>query len=109
MAMMRLPMFLCEIAYALDLVCNPQDPNNLPKVIGDRLTPGDGPQWPFPQYYAAWHRSSQSAAIMRCARAPSARRQCLDRLGNLALGQSSHLRDCPARVSCRSESKTLVV
>ena len=33
---------LGKIAYALDLIRNPQDPNNLPKVTGYRLPTCDG-------------------------------------------------------------------
>jgi hypothetical protein len=85
---------LCEIAYALDLVGNSQDPNNLAKVIGYRLTPGNGLDCSF--LNIALHDVDRRIGGNYALRATAvARHQCLDRLGNLALGQSSHLRGCP--------------
>jgi hypothetical protein len=85
---------LGKIADALDLVRDPQDPDNLPKVTGDRLPACNGLNRPFLD--VALHgidcRVGGDNALCRTA---FARRQRLDRLGNLPLGQTAHLGDCP--------------
>src|SRR5262249_30023311 len=85
---------LGKIADALDLIRNPQDPDNLPKVASDWLPACNGFNRPFLDI--ALHgvdcRVGGDDALCRSA---FARRQRLDRLGNLPLGQPAHLGDCP--------------
>ena len=85
---------LGKIADALDLIRNAQDADNLPKVASDRLPPCNGLNRPF--LNVALHgidrRVGGDDPLCKTA---VARRQCLDRFGNLPLGQPTHLGDCP--------------
>ena len=85
---------LREIADALDLVGNPQDPNDLPKVIGYRLTPRNGLDCPFLDVVLHGIDRRIGGDYPPCTTC-IASRQRLDRFGNLSLRQAAHLRDCP--------------
>ena len=85
---------LGEIAYALDLIGNPQDADNLPKVAGYRLTPRNDLDRSLLD--VALHAIDRGVGADDALRATAiARRQSCDRLGNLPLGQPAHLCDCP--------------
>jgi hypothetical protein len=85
---------LRKIAYALDLIRNPQDPNDLPKVTGYRLPTCNGLNCPF--LNVALHDVDRhiGSNYPLCATAV-AHRQRFDRLGNLPFGQPTHLCDYP--------------
>jgi hypothetical protein len=97
---------LRKIADALDLVGNPQDPDDLPKVIGYRLTPRNGLDRPFLD--VVLHGIDVASAAIMPWRPAS-------RLVSASIASASCLSAKPpisaiARASsCRSESKTLVV
>src|SRR5262249_30212489 len=85
---------LREIAYALDLIRNPQDPDNLPKVTGYRLATCNGLNCPCLNvaldgidYRVGGDYPLGATAVARCQR--------LHRLGNLPFGQPTHLCDYP--------------
>src|SRR5262249_6934532 len=85
---------LRKIADALELISNPQDPNDLPKVHGYRLTPYNGFTRPF--LNVVLHDIDCRVRSNYPPRATAvARRQHLDRFRNLLLGKPAHLRDCP--------------
>jgi hypothetical protein len=84
---------LRKIADALDLVGNPQDPNDLSKVIRYRLAPRNGLDRSFLDVVLHGIDRRIGGNYALCATG-IASRQRLDRLGNLSLRQPTHLCDC---------------
>src|SRR5438552_14707722 len=91
-AMIRLAMFFARSPMR-SISLATQDANDLPKIVGDRLTPRNRLDRPFLDVVLHGIDRGIGGNYPLCATG-IASRQRFDRLGNLSLRQPAHLGDC---------------